>query len=61
MCNDNDARLTDYTFVKKITDDELKQLVYRNPVVVMLNVSTSESFSSTWYGVMERYRFSKKL
>ena len=38
-CNYNPVRLTGYTFKKKLSDDELKQLVYRNPVVVMVNVS----------------------
>ena len=43
-CNFNPVRLTGYTFKKKLNDDELKQLVYRNPVVVMVNVSTSINF-----------------
>merc|ERR1712073_39440 len=43
-CNYNPVRLTGYTFKKKLSDDELKQLVYRNPVVVMVNVSTSINF-----------------
>ena len=43
-CNFNPVRLTGYTFKKKLNDDELKQLVYRNPVVVMVNVSTSVHF-----------------
>ena len=43
-CNFNPVRLTGYTFKKKLSDDELKQLVYRNPVVVMVNVSTSVHF-----------------
>ena len=43
-CNFNPVRLTGYTFKKKLSDDELKQLVYRNPVVVMVNVSTSINF-----------------
>ena len=62
MCNYNSARLTDYTFVKKITDDQLKQLVYRNPVVIFVNVSVKLLMIKSHFIFLlfcEEYRYKK--